>query len=370
MIHLFKNIYLEDDSQIHATYELQAVSSIAKAHPLSAIFTGAVGHLDPFDQVIKEKYGGEIENFWQELIDKNPPHTYVVFANTNLFVRLLCSYWKSIFASTEVQFFYQLYHFSRIDNELKSLTPMERNSREGTGGTRKPNYQPYPALSFEAFQDTFESAPTIKCVQFLNKGFAPIELLIANYFSEIPKKEALTPMLKKQVMHYAWINWCQDIHDLKTEIVSGFYNLHVMFPQLKVDFTPQFTPKDIVRFSPELQWVIDRDIKPDNAEYIRSTYPIDFFPRIQSIIDKICHVQVKIKGIESKDIDIFNQASQTELLYNEDFDGILRKDVNRGFGSFFLKNEEIDKVNHFLLNHIYKLIQENNILELSKFELR
>lgn len=369
MIHLFKNIYLEDDNQIHATYEQEAYSSIAKENPLNSIFSANVGQVEAFEKVLVDKYNGQIENFWQNLIDRNPPRTFVIYADTPLFLRFLCSYWKSVFTITDIHFFYQLYHFSRIDNELKSLTPVERNSRDHVTGTRKPHYRPYPTLSFEAFRDVFENAPQIKSIQILNKGFAPIEYLIANYFSNNPKKELLKPMLKKKVLHCGWTNWCQDIHDLKTEIVSGFYNLREMFPNLKVDFSPQFTPKDIVRFSPELQWVLDRDINPENIEYIRSTYPVDFFPRIQAIVDKICQVQVKIKGISIEDVDVFNQASQTEFLYNEDFESILKKDIQRSFGSFFLEADQIDKVNHFLLNYIYKLIQENNVFELAKFEL-
>lgn len=370
MIHLFKNIYLEDDTQIHATYELEAYSSIEKEHPLSSVFTANVGQLDAFEKVLADKFSGQIENFWQSLIDRNSPRVLVIYTNTPLFLQLLCSYWKSIFTTSDIHFFFQLYHFARIDNELKNLTPFERNSRDDITSSRKPHFQPYPILSLEAFQDAFESAPTIKSIQILNKGFAPIEYLIANHFSNNPRKELLKPMLKKQVLQCAWANWCQDIHDLKTEVISGFYNLHEMFPEIKLEFSPKFTPKDIVRFSPELQWVLDRDIRPDNTEYIRSTYPADFFPRIQAIIDKICQVQVKIKGIPAEDVDIFNQASQTDLLYKEDFETILKNDIQRSFGSFFLEVDRIDKVNHFLLNHIYKLIQENNVFELAKFELR
>jgi hypothetical protein len=360
MFHLFNKIYLDHEIHIHSKYDSIILFNTAKDHPISRLVGRSIGIVQSFSDLLMEKFQGDIEVFWKTLLNKSDSKKYILFADSEIYFQLQIQYWKSIFKEPSGDFLFELYEFYRKDYDLKLHTHVDRgNNMLG------PYRDLYPKIEKTLFNERAEKISPIQALMAMNKDLVSYEYLLANYFYN--KANPYAEAFKKNVLRLAWQNWCLDILDLKAEIIAGGFNIDRLFPELEGANAP--STEILFKSHPKLSWILDQNIQPGNTNYITQKYPEDFFPQIQSLIDKVCKVNVKVKGIELNDIDIFNQASQTKNLYRGDFESIIMDDVKRSFGSFFLKGENYAELNHYLVNFIYKQINLKNTDELRSFSL-
>jgi hypothetical protein len=362
MFHLFQRIYLDHDSHVHSRSAMMVLSSKEKPHPISTIAGRSLGSVAAFDQVLKEDFQDSLEVFWKFVISRDPTRDFVLFVDDELYFQFQIQYWRSILAEPSPGTLYELYNVYRTDYELKIPTAVDRG--ENPSGTYR---NLYPRLTQAEFEARIAHIGSSSVLRQANLAEVSIEYLLADFFSD-PRSD-YREGLKKKVLQMAWRNWFNDIEELRSEVLAGASNLDQLYPDLAPVLRSGGDPMAILKSDERFAWLHDERFSRRDRHEIRLNYPADYFPTIQALVDRICRIRVRLKGLETEDVDTFNQASETRLLYADDFEGIIRQDVERCFGSFFLKGRRYADINHFLIGTLYRMVRAGRVEELRRLRL-
>ncbi len=360
MFHLFNKVYLEHEQHISSKYSQVILSELEKPHPISKLVGREVGFIPCFEGYLSEYHNNSIEVFWAFLLQKDANKRFVVYSDDSVFFKLIIQYWKSIFNEPSSEFLFKLYQNYRHNHLLKSI--LGRDFAENNLGLNKDVFK---KNSFEEFSSRIAEIAPVSAIRNHNKEVMSYEYLIADYTLDPNTINAAA--LKKRILNLAWANWCNDIHDMRSQIINCLPRLNFLDLDLKYEELDQ--PEVFFQSRPELSWVTDQNIKPENSNYIIRTYQPGLFSRIQSLLDKFDLIEIFKDGAIADDFHINNYLAKSEHLFAEDFQSLLNHDISRGIGSAFFKGESYFDANHYLINHIYSCIRSGQTEALKDFKL-
>lgn len=360
MFHLFNKVYLDHDQHVSSKYSQIVLSEIEKPHPVSKIIGREVGYIPAFEGYLSEFCNNSIEVFWEQQLKQSSGKRFVVYADDSIFFKLLLQYWKSIFENPSSEFLFKLYQNYRHNHLLKAL--LGRDFAENNLGINKDLFK---KMSFEEFDKMASEVSPVSTLRSHNKEVLSYEYLIADYIlnPDTINKEAL----KNRILNLAWINWCHDIHDMRSQIINCLPRLNFLNLDLKYEELDR--PELFFQSHPDLSWVTDQNIKPENSNYIIRTYRPELFSRTQSLLDKFDLIEIFKDGAIADDFHINNYLEKSGDLFSSDFQRLLKRDISRGIGSAFFKGESFFDANHYLINHVYSCARSGQTEALKDFKL-
>lgn len=362
MLHLFNRVYIKHESMFETVNESLMVRSERKAHPLAFLVSMAGAELPSFEEILKDRYEDSIDNFWKELVLMPADKKYSIFVDSKVLIQLMLQFWKSIFKNPSVDSLFRLYNFSILDNKLKSYLIKDDRVKNKAKFNEAIGY-----ISKDEFIELYNNAPKIQCLMDLDKSALGFEYLLGNYF--VPEVAQYKDFFEERLGKLAWSSWFADTQILRGELLTGFYDLNKLLPNLNLNLDEPISIDQTILENKHLAWMLDPKFEENNMDYILRKYGKDIF------IDLNQHM-VFAKGAESKKGTItdnqlfFNyQVNLTNLVFDENYEEFLKQDIADGFGCQLINDDFVHKANQLFVSYIYDKVRSNEPNVLKEYEL-
>lgn len=362
MFHLFNKVYLEHELHFNSIGESITLAKEEKEHPVSLLAGMSIGRVLAFDDYLKEKHQGSLNDFWKFLINQSSERQFTVYTDSEIYLKLQFQFWRNIFADPGPDFLHFLYKFYYQDARLKEFKYVYRGLNRF--GNKIAHFKKFTDAEFRALYKEIEEIPAL---QAMDKSAVSFEYLMANYFYD--KHSYYAPAFLTKLKDICWKKFFNDAEEMRSEIINSFYDINQIFPDLKITFEDYDEVENHIKKEPMLRWILDPEFNDRNIAYVLRTYPWDIFPKLQSEIDRVSRVKVTLRGKEIKDIDVFNLASQTEQLFTGQYEKMLQDNIEKHFGCVFINNELSHKTNQLLAPYIYEQIRNQEWHKLAPFRL-
>lgn len=287
---------------------------------------------------------------------------YSVYVDSKVLIQLIIQFWKSIFKEPSVDALYRLYNFLILDNKLKSYLLTDDRLRNKAKFNEAIYY-----ISKAEFTEIYDSAPRIQCLMDLDKSILGFECLLANYF--VPEASRYKECFEERLGRLAWLSWFSDIQILRAELLTGFYDLNKILPDLKLNLEEPISIEQTILGNKHLAWMLDPKFEENNMDYILRKYGKNIF------IDLHQHM-VFAKGAESKKNTVtdnqlfFNyQVNLTNLVFDENYEEFLKQDIADGFGCQLINDHLMHKANQLFVSYVYDKVRSNELNNLKDYEL-
>lgn len=349
MFHLFKTAYLEFDYKFESIgYKfIMASHSVTQGLPMG--FPESTNELykttSCLDNLISDEFGGNIENFWESLYNRE--EKVIVYLTKDDLFKLQIQYLKSVLSNSSVEDIY-LIHKSFIESmRVRSyISTTARDSRNNY--TRQ-------LLDIPSFEEFYALCDTIPVSSFLknevDKKTLSFEYLLGDFLyrgNSSPYKEELL----KRVKLITWDNWADELEQLRLESIFGFLDMEILEDGLSIDIGEI---ESTIKSSPKLAWIFDENFKAD-PDYIREhhdyTYFDDIFARVYAVWN----------GQE-------DMAELNEMIMNEQYEELLQRDIDRGFGCLYTFELFKEKSNQVLAAYLYRKKRNGQTSDLKSFKL-
>lgn len=338
------------------------VRSERKAHPLAFLVSMVGTELPSFEEILAENYQGSLDNFWKKLISISMEKKYTVYVDSQVMIRLMLQFWKSIFKEPSVDALFRLYNFSILDNKLKSFLIKDDRTKDKSKFNESIYY-----LSKEEFLKIYENTPRIECLMELDKSILGFEYLVANYYATgtIKYKDCF----EDRIGELAWLSWFDDIQILRSELLTGFYNLNKLLPDLNLNLDEPVSIEQTILNNKYLAWMIDPKFRIDNKAYIIQKYGKKAFNDLNEYMFKATDQKSDGKTITDNQMFFNYQVSLTNFVFDGRFDELVKDEIANGFGSQIINNHLQHKVNQLFVSYVYDKARSNEFDSLQEYEL-
>ncbi len=350
MFHLVNRTYLEYDFKFTVRYPYLVASERWTTHPIINA-NPLTAEVEPtFEELLEKSYNNDLDGFWNSLVNKNDK--LVLYVDPFTFTRLQVQYWKSIYPGITVENCYFLYTTYIESVRLGSYFFMDSNWDPKNEQWNKDNVlSEVKRLPKEAFSELFEKEPEVAAIKAMDKRKLSFEYLLLDYFSEGGSK--FKEELLNRIKVLTWENWLDELEHLKYEILSGNIDASKLDPTIE---TPVGGVEEGLAKSKILSWTVD-PLFNNNIDYIRQTYDHNIFiPCWQRLADQW--------GIGYDDMDELN-----EMINNDDYEGLLLRDIGRNYGCSYTRTRFMTKANQVLTTWCYEQVRNQNVEALKPFKL-
>ena len=363
MFHLFNKIYLEDEKFFITKHSFEVVSKVAMPHPLSRQMGQSFGEVLAFEEYLGKEFSGSADLFWKMLIEKDSKKTFVVYAETELFKELQIAYWKNIFPDAGPADVFRIYQHYCLDDYLK------KHLRSDPGDAVF-DYSGLESetLGLKEFSKLFVEAVPLPSLQEMDKRALSFEYLMADYFHNPSSRYA--PAFLEKVETLAWKAWFNDMEIMKSEISNSFYDIHKLFPDLKLDINDISAVKNFLKKDIRIRWMTDPNFRYDNIPYVTAVYKKEIFTDLAAAMHLNWGVQLKNKTPEEKqELLVEDHILQIEHLFSANYFGILENNIKKGFGCIFVNDELRNKSNQIFPCYLYDAHRNGRTAELKGYRL-
>lgn len=350
MFHLFDNVYLEHESRYSTKYYHYVLSSQGMKHPALRHTEGHIHNVIPFERFLKDDFGGSEEIFWNSIVENPKNRKLVLFVDDELLLRFQLAYWKSILKNPSVDNIYQLYSYHSLDTKLKRYLYVEESL------THNPDYQLPDPFKKEVIAEMVNAISPIEVFQKMDKSRVGFELLLANHFLSEKYRSSFMERLKE----LSWRAWFDDVEILRSEIINSFYDLKRIFPDASSVLPDVKLTEHFILSEPKLSWVLDPRFGDRDIDYVKKTYSKEMFMELGESI---------LKFMEGKDNKVEEHILPTEYVFEDRYEELLQKNINKRFGCLFVNDQLKQKTNQLLPLLVYEKVRENKVSELSFMEL-
>jgi|GEM_PF-4389506 len=362
MIRLFNSVYLDFEQHYHTKSKCIVLVSKQRQHPLSSIVNQEVGEIKCFNDILLERFSGNIEEFWKHLVNLPAQESFIVFADDEIFLTLLLSFWLSIFSQPTPELLHDIYKVFRAEALMFSLVSADRGQN-----SKRTSAQHFPDLSLDQLKSILRECKSSQCLRAHNKDFLSLEYLLGDFLADDRSVHATSFL--RTVKESAWMSWFSDLEEMKSQIVQNFVNIDKLFPELKITDEVLRDPHKVIKNHTSLSWMVDPNFSINNINYIRKTYGKNIFPDLQRRCDEAFFVKFMHKNIVVDSIEIYNRASRTEELFDENYLEILRQDIEKGYGCSFMPRGHVTCLGHYLTQYLYSLKNSMKNEKLNQFKL-
>jgi hypothetical protein len=346
MFHLFNSVYLQFDFNFDpAGKDFILASDIFGNKPMTTVQNNEVYESQPsFEDLIKKTFSGNKENLWKELI--NRPAKVILYVKPSKLYELQIEFLKSVFKYASCEDLYKI-HISFIEStRLRSYYEMHNKDNR-----RKVILDTVHPMEYSAFKEVYDKTVISETLQRVDKSLLSFEYLLADYIYNRSTKYKSALLAKIEIM--AWDNWLDELEQLKYEIIFGSLNLNHLDSNLNLDIG---TIETQLANSDTLKWVIDRNFT-HNKEYIKTTYDYQMFNPLWKQI-------YAIYSDNNETMDEFN-----ELINNDQYESLLWKDIDRGFGCIYTGEIFKEKSNHVFATYCYNIARSSDTSILASYKL-
>ena len=348
VFHLYKNSYLEYDFLYTEVYTGLLASDSWVSDNMLDTEKNIMSTSISFEQLIEEQFSNDIESMWRFLYEPSvhDKRKFVFYVNQYRYNYLQLQYWKSTFekASFETCYFlHQIYIQNlRVNTYYKNSIHPHLSSRIST--------QIFP-LSKEDYKKLYDTVDSSPFLEELNSEDRSYEYLLASYLYN-PEDFWREEFLSK-LEHFTKKLFVEELEVLKGEVLEGAMDIALSKSLSLEEITDEpGLIESTLMLDEGLLWLRDKNIFSETVEYIKDNYSKETFL-------KMIHSVLSISHKDSSDEILKNEASfqVVEAIYSGDCLSLLKRDINRGFGSIFFNNSQRDKVNNLFVNYIYRLYQ-------------
>jgi len=345
MFHLFNSVYLNFDFNFEpAGKDFILASDIYGNKPMITVQNNEAYESQPtFEDLINYSFNGRKENLWKDLI--NRPAKVILYVKPSKLYELQIEFLKNVFKYASCEDLYKI-HVSFIEStRLRSYYEMSVNDNR-----KKIILDTIHPMEYSAFEDVYDKTVICETLQRIDKSLLSFEYLLADYVYNRSTKYKSALLSKIEVM--TWDNWLDELEQLKYEIIFGSLNLNILDSNLNLDIG---TIESQLANSDTLKWVIDRNFT-HNREYIKRTYDYQMFDPLWT------QIYAMYSGEEK--MDDLNQ-----LVNNDEYEKLLWRDIDRGFGCTYTGEMFKEKSNHVFATYCYNIARSNDTSALASYRL-
>ena len=342
MFHLFGRTYIDHDVFYNSKYIPIIISSVEKPHPISEKIGEPYGKVRKFEDFLQEEHKGELNHFWDYLIQNGPGKKTVLYADHAAYTERLIEYYKSVFENPEADFVFELYELQHADKEIKLLMDVDR-------GDNIKSVRPgeIPKYNFGDFEKIYDSASVISPVRNMPKNDLGFELLLAE--SHLSPNSALSMFFSQRLIRLTWRTWLSDLYSLRNDIFGSLYYLD-----------RNSNIREFIKTNPLFKCFMDVDFNEKNSHYILKSY--------QKVQFKELFLTVNPQGASGEN-PWSNFLLFTDLLFEGKYYELLEADIQNRKGCTYIRNHLTNESNQLLASKIYEDIRLSNFNNLKRFKL-
>ncbi|MFN3453356.1 MAG: hypothetical protein ACK41T_00250 [Pseudobdellovibrio sp.] len=293
------------------------------------------------------------EESWSRLLDQKG-NAYI-HCTEDMFHKLTSSYWKSILPNLTPDDAYKLHCMNILDNHLKTKYP---NSNMYDQEKLK-----LKQLSKNEFSTIFNEAPIIISLKKIDEDSYPFEYQFATYAATCKQKYKAATL--KKVKKITYDNWIFELDILRINLINAIFDLNNLLPEKhKLDYTSPETLELQMKSNFYLSWCFDETlnttrgslISSDNFTYLKENYPVEIFTVLYTGFYKLWGT--------SEDM-----TELTQLIYNENFEYLLDRDIARNFGCVYSNNKFYSKMDQAFVSYLYANARSNQTKALKPFSI-
>lgn len=345
MFHLFNSVYIDFDFCFEPIgKDFILASDIFGNMPMVTVRNNeAYKSQLSFEDLVEESFAGNKEALWKDLIARS--RKVIIYVKPEKLYELQIEFLKSVFKHAECKDLYKI-HLSFIESSrLRSYYEMrDRDAR------KQIILNSIHPLEYSKFEEIYANTKVSKTLQRMDKSTLSFEYLLADYLYNSSSKYKPALLSKVEVM--TWDNWLDELEQLKYEIIFGSLDLNRLDSNLSFDIG---NIEEQLANSETLKWVVDRNFT-HNRKYIKSTYDYKMFDPLWKEIYAIYSGEEKMDDLN-------------ELINNDQYEKILWRDIDRGFGCIFTGEMFKGRSNHVFATYCYKVARSENRDELAPFRL-
>jgi hypothetical protein len=363
VFHLFNKVYLKHESLYNSSNAGLIACADKSQHPISRIMGIETAVMPTFDEILQQQYNNDIENLWESLLKQSPNTRFDFLVDAKILSQITIQYWKSIFKNPDLESIYKLHKFFVLDSRLKSFIFNDFSSH-----SRSDFYNSIKFLSKNDFTELYEKTQVSTVLNSVKKDAFGFEYLLADYFNN--PKTRYQKAFKEKVRSLAWKKWANDAEVLKADILNDFYNIKKLVPTIDIQFEAITEVEKHLTNDPNLNWMLDENFNEHNPDYIRRNYSKDIFVNLyRNLFVTWPGGTESLNSLPSAEVFSDDQMALTNLVFDEDFDEFLRKDIARGFGCLLTSDHLRQKSNQIFVSYLYEKIRNKQTDELKHYEL-
>lgn len=363
MFHITKRVYIDTDFRATQHYHFIIASSRWHKHPITTANQFLDSQHDDFDALLEAEYGGELEHFWQALLLEE--RKLMIYLEPQVILRLQIQYWKSIFPEITDEALYRL-HASYVEamrlrayaGGLAQWDPGSNCSRVNDGVLLEQTL--LTPQEFKTLADTITPSAVLQAMDRTQVGFE--YLLAGNYAAGGTDAEVKTELLER-VKYISWDNWTEELYHLRLEILSAGQDIAKLDPSVRLK---RGSIEAAIRHSKLLSWTLDPQLD-QGAQYIRDTYDYAIF---LTLFDRVAYLSGDISQENVVQVEnAFLMKEVADLLYSDDYAGLLERDIARGFRVSYCTDRFLAKTNYVFATWVYEMIRQNQGEQLRPYRL-
>lgn len=349
MFHLFKTVYLEFDYKFNSLgYNfIMASRSVNQGLPMGLPESNyeLIKSTSTFQELLDNNFEGDVEKFWENLY--NQPNKTIVYLTKDDFFKLQVQFLKSVLVNCSIEDLYLIYKSFIESNRLRSyISTTAKDFR---------NYYTRNILTIPTFEEFYDFYDTIPVSNYLKNNVdrktLSFEYLLGDYFyrgDASPYKEELL----KRIEIITWDNWADELEHLRLEAIFGFLDMELLEDGLTLEVGEI---ESTIKSNPKLSWIFDENFDA-SPEYIRENYDYTDFD------DLFVKVYSAWNGEE-------DMSELNHLIMNEQYEELLQRDIDRGFGCIYTFELFREKSNQVLATYLYRKKRKGETSHLRSFKL-
>lgn len=356
MFHLFKRAYLEFDYKLdNVGYNFVIATDLFHGLPMggSVAPTCVLPAASAFDNFLTHNFQGDVENFWQFMYSAD--RKIIGYFKTQVVEQLLIQYIKSVFEFGNVQDHYLLYtsivESVRVRSHIQATAPDLRN---------KMTRELFLLKSFEQFKTLYDAQPVSNFLRnVINKQTVSFEYLLPDYLLHGDKSLVRDEILKR-VKYISIDNWRDEIEQLRLETMFGFLDMSALDPSSNFEVG---NVEAQLQASKTLRWMVDENFSAD-PEYITSNYDYADMVDQWHALERFW-----IVNRPGSDTVIEDMFEVNKLIMAQEWETLLHRDINRGFGCLYTFELYREKSNQIFSVYCYRKKRQNTVEDLAPFRL-
>lgn len=355
MKNLFERVYIKHDNNFTPGVGQRRiiVTDREMKHPFSedqiALDRIFVKHNVKTLDELETFYGGR-DGLWSALTLSE--EKILIIASPAVTAELLIQYWKSIFKNPTKEFLKLMYDMFIAQENLLGCREKERNISLSDSNVVGRKCEP---VSDRVFELLFNSVKPSQAIQIVPQKQLPIEYLLMAYLSKSASGSLITEFYRRMT-GIVLVNIVRTIVNSKEDLFSETHNYYLL--DGTVDFSQHaLDPVSFISNHRRLSWALDEEFVYGNEDNILKKYSTNKLKDMFRVYEELFRFK-------------YDEETALDFIIARDYKGLIEFDISDEKGNFFGTENYLNKINGFLVSHLYKLARNNNQEELSRFELK
>ena len=369
MFHFFNKVYVDFEFNL-AMGDRIIISSQYGQIPFDNIDGNEEYISVNYNAMIDDHWGGDEQALWTFLGGIPEDRKFTIYVDSATMVPLLVKYWRTIFPNIDNHELYILYRLTMMKFKMvhSQITHLWEEARL--------QYSQLVILDESDFIQTYlDPSHTTVVLPNTVRNNISLEYLFPSFF--VNTDTAAVAEFEDRANKMIWKNVGWEINEFKRNMLNGFLNWDLLFPELVGNIDPATTSfEDVIALVPELAYIQDIDLTAHNLDVVKSY-------DVTKIFNVYYRLQKALHG-DSDTIDGFLRAFETYAGTTEsvlggspvppfasgDIRTLVQSDVDAGFGTqLFARTEYRTKMNPLLISYFYQLQRDGDTTTLEKFAL-